>query len=72
MFLYTNLTRNKLYYLIQGSHPTGKSGNFVIYFSRPGKYLEFAHKLGITWNFDSKLGQNFKVLSKFDVSRITF
>ncbi len=56
--------------LIQGSHPTWKTWNFVICFSRPGKYLEFAHKLGKTWNFNSKPGKKIEI-SKFDVSRFT-
>ncbi len=30
----------------QGSHPTWKTWIFVIYFSRPGKYLEFLKKWG--------------------------
>ncbi len=41
--------------LYKGSHPTRKTWNFVIYFSRPGKYLEFVQKVGKTWNFNSKL-----------------
>ncbi len=28
--------------------------NFVIFFSRPGKCLEFAQKVVKTWNFSSK------------------
>ncbi len=47
----------------QGSHPTWKTWktwNFVIFFSRPGKCLEFAHKVVKTWNFNSKPGKNMK------------
>ncbi len=40
-----------IYKPIQGSHPTWKIWNFVIYISRPGKCLEFAQKLWKTWNF---------------------
>ncbi len=35
----------------QGSHPTW---NFVIFFSRPGKYLEFAPKVVKTWKKNLK------------------
>ncbi len=44
-------------------HPTWKSlktWNFVIFFSRPGKCLEFAQKVLKTWNFNSKPGKNMK------------
>ncbi len=41
--------------IYQGSHPTWKTWNFVIFFSMPGKYLEFAQKVVKTWNFNSKL-----------------
>ncbi len=34
--------------MLQSSHPTWKTCNFVIYFSRPGKCLEFAQKVGKT------------------------
>ncbi len=39
----------------QGSHPTWKTWNFVIYFSRTGRCMEFAQKVGNTWNFNSNL-----------------
>ncbi len=42
----------------QGYHTTGKTWNVVIYFSLPGKCLEFAQKMGKIWNFNSKLGKN--------------
>ncbi len=48
----------------QGSHPTWKTFktcNFVIFFSMPGKYLEFAQKVVQTWNFNSKPGKNLKL-----------
>ncbi len=46
---------------IQGSHPTWKTWKFVIFFSRPGKCLEFAQKVVKTWNFNSKpVKKNFK------------
>ncbi len=35
----------------QGSHPTWKTWNFVIYFYRPGKYMEFALKTGKNLEF---------------------
>ncbi len=41
----------------QGSHPTWKTWNFVIYLSRPEKCLEFAQKVGKTWIFNSKPGK---------------
>ncbi len=44
----------------QGSHPTWKTWNFVIFFSRPGKCLEFAPKVVKTWNLNSKPGKNVK------------
>ncbi len=50
-----------MYY--QGSHPTWKTfktWNFVIFFSRSGKCLEFAQKVIKTWNFNPKHGQNLK------------
>ncbi len=47
---------------IQGSHPTWKTWNFVIYFSRPGKYMEFAQKVGKTWNFSLKPGKKTWIL----------
>ncbi len=36
---------------------------FVICFSRHGKCLEFAEKVGKTWNFNSKPGQNVKFVN---------
>ncbi len=33
---------------VQGSHPTLKTWNFIINFSRPGKCLVFAEKVGKT------------------------
>ncbi len=51
---------------IKGSHHTGttlKTWNFVIYFSRPGKCLEFAQKVGKTWNFNSQPWKNFKLVN---------
>ncbi len=42
----------------QGSHPTWKTWNFVIFFSRHGKCLECAQKVVKTWNFNSKPGKN--------------
>ncbi len=45
---------------IQGSYPTWKTGNFVIFFSRPGKCLEFAQKVVKTWTFNSKPGKKLK------------
>ncbi len=45
----------------QGSQPTRKTWNFVIFFSRPGKCLEFAQKVVETWNFNSKPGKNMKL-----------
>ncbi len=47
----------------QGSHPPLKTWNFVIFFSRPGKWLEFAQKVVKTWNFNSKPGKNLKFAS---------
>ncbi len=38
---------------LQGSHPTWKTWNFVIFFSRPGKCLQFAQKVVKTWTFNS-------------------
>ncbi len=57
-----NLVRIISYYW-QGSHPTWKTWNFLIYFFRPGKCLEFVQKVGKTWNFNSKPGKkwNFKI-----------
>ncbi len=52
---------------IQGSHPTWTTWNFVIFFSRPGKCLEFGQKVVKTWNFNSK-----PEISKFYVSSFTF
>ncbi len=46
--------------LMQGSHPTWKTWNFVIFFSRSGKCLEFAQKVVKTWNFNSKPRKNLK------------
>ncbi len=37
------------YLCYQGSHPTWKTWNFVIFFSRAGKCLEFAQKVVKTW-----------------------
>ncbi len=48
-----------------------KPWNFVIYFSRPGKCLEFAQKVGKAWNFNSKPGKYY-IERKFGVSRFTF
>ncbi len=44
----------------QGSHPTWKTRNFVIFFCRPGIYLEFAQKVVKIENFNSKPGQKLK------------
>ncbi len=44
----------------QGSHATWKTWNFVIFFSRPGKCLEFAQKVIKTSNFNSEPGKNLK------------
>ncbi len=44
----------------QGSHSTWKTlkiWNFVMYFSRLGKCLEFAQKVVKIWNFNSKPGE---------------
>ncbi len=40
---------------LQGSHPTWKTWNFVIYFSRSGKCLEFSQKVQKTWNLTQNL-----------------
>ncbi len=58
----------------QGSHATWKTlktRNFVINFSRPRKYLEFAQKLWKTWNFNSKPEKNLYFVKK-KKSRFTF
>ncbi len=47
-------------FIIQGSHPTWKTLNFVIFFSRHGKCLEFVQKVVKTWNLNSKPGKNLK------------
>ncbi len=60
-----------LVYMGQGSHPTWKTWNFVIFFSRPEKYLEFAQKVVKTWNFNSKPGKKLEIC-KFYVSGFTF
>ncbi len=52
----------------QGFHPTLKTSNFVVYFSKLGKYHEFAQKVGESWNFNSKPGKT----CTFSVSRFTF
>ncbi len=47
----------------QGSQPTQKTLktlNFVIFFSRLGKCMEFAQKVGKTWNFNLKPGRKLK------------
>ncbi len=44
---------------------------FVIFFSRPGKCLEFAQKVLKPWNFNSKPGKNLK-FANFYVSSFTF
>ncbi len=49
-----NLLRRPPLTMLQGSHPTWKTWNFVIYFSRPGKRLECAQNMGKKWNFNSK------------------
>ncbi len=57
------LDLRKAFHLIdrnQGSHPTWKTWNFVIFFSRPRKCMEFAQKVVKTWNFNSKPGKNLK------------
>ncbi len=57
----------------QCSHPTWKTFkicNFVIFFSRPGKWLEFAQKVVKTWNFNSKPEK--LEICKFYVSSFTF
>ncbi len=46
--------------ILQGSHPTWKTWktwNFVIFFSRPGKCLEFGQKVVKAWNFNLKPGK---------------
>ncbi len=55
----------------QGSHPTWKTWktlNFVIFFSKPGKCLEFAQKVIKTWNFNSEPGQKLKLRILFQTS----
>ncbi len=47
-----------IYFTLEGSHPTWKTWNSVILFSRPGKCMEFAQKEVKTWNFNSKPGKN--------------
>ncbi len=46
----------QIYVINHGSHPTWKTWNFVLFFSRPGKCVEFAQKVVKTWNFNSKPG----------------
>ncbi len=49
--------------VLQGSHPTWKTlktWNFVIFFSRPGKCMEFTQKVVKTWNFNPNLEKNLK------------
>ncbi len=55
----------------QGSHPTWKTLKFVIFFSMPGKCLEFAQKVVTTWNFNLKPGKKLEIF-KFHVSSFTF
>ncbi len=60
--------------LIQGSHATWKTlktVNLVIYFFRPGKFLEFDQKVWKAWNFNSQPETNL-VICKFSVSRFPF
>ncbi len=60
--------------VLQGSHPTWKTlktWNFVIFFSRPGKCMEFTQKVVKTWNFNSKPGKKLEIC-KFYVSSCTF
>ncbi len=40
---------------MQGSHPTWKTWNFDIFFSRPRKCQEFAQKVVKTWNLTQNL-----------------
>ncbi len=44
----------------QGYDSTCKTWIFVIFFSRPGKCLEFAQKVVKTWNFNSIHEKNLK------------
>ncbi len=59
-YWYSILRHNRAYLtlsLLQSSHPTWttlKTWNFGIFFSRPGKCMEFAQKSVKTWNFNSK------------------
>ncbi len=48
-----------------------KAWNFVIYFSRLGECLNFAHKVGRTWNFNAKPEKNHDIC-KFCVLKFTF
>ncbi len=59
--------------LLQGFHATWKTlktWDFVIYFFRPGKCLEFAQKLWKTWNFNSNMEK--LVLCKFCFQDVIF
>ncbi len=39
-----------------------KTWNYIIYFSRPGKCLEFAQKIG-SWNFNPKPGKRMQFIN---------
>ncbi len=54
---------------IRISWETWKTWNFVSFFFRPGKCLEFAHRVVKTWNFNSKPWKNVKFANfKFQAS----
>ncbi len=55
----------------QCSQRTWKPWNFVIFFSMPGKCLEFAQKVVKTWNFNSKNLEKIEIC-KFYVSSFAF
>ncbi len=50
----------------------GKPGILSFTFSRPGKVLEFAQKVGKTWNFNLKPEKNLECSKFANVSRLTF
>ncbi len=66
------------YQTMQGFHPTWKTlktWNFVIFFSRPGKCLEFAkNKVVKTWNFNLKPGKtwNLQILFQASLFKMSF
>ncbi len=75
LFIWNQVSQSlKVHIILQGSHPTWKTletCNFAIYITRPGKCLEFAQKVGNTWNFNSKPRKKMKIY-KFGVSRFIF